>query len=201
MPSSSTRRPPRAAAPARAASDQLERERGARPGRPGGGEHEQRRARALRGAGEPRPGRGARGRRDTQVEHDEPEAAGAEEDLGGAERVGDVARPDPQRARERHAGGARRLGIERVLGIDPGDGLARARGAGRDATGEAGAPGAARADELRHPPARQPALERRVEGGQAGGQPRLGNGRRRPEANGARTTESVEQGGGGRHGP
>jgi hypothetical protein len=32
-----------------------------------------------------------------QVEDDQPEAAGAEENLGGAERVGDVSRPAPVR--------------------------------------------------------------------------------------------------------
>ena len=99
-----------------------------------------------------------------QVEDDQPEAA-------GAERVGDVSWPDPQGARERHAGGGRSFGIERVVGIDPGDGLPGVRRAGGDAAGEPGAPRAAAACQLRAPTPWQATLEDSVQGGQAGGQP------------------------------
>src|SRR4029077_7706947 len=46
----------------------------------------------------------------------------------------------------------------------------------------------------------EPALEREVEGGQSGGQPGGASGGRRSEANATGTSQSVEQGGGGRHG-
>ena len=84
----------------RLAPEDLEPEGGTRAHLGGHGEDEQRRARALRGTGEAVPragsseGRGA----GVRIEHDEPEAAGAEQYLGGAECITGTARPHPEGA-------------------------------------------------------------------------------------------------------
>jgi len=152
-------------------------------------------ARARRGQ-TPRAGAGR-----VHIEHDQPEAARAEEDLRRAERVAHAARSDPEQARERDAGRGGGLRLEGVLGIDPGDGLAGARGGGRDGAGEPRPSRARRPGELGDPSARQPAAERLVEDGEAGGQPPERLGTRGPEAQVPRPADPIEEGGGGGHWP
>ena len=133
------------------------------------------------------------------VEHHETEAARAEQDVGGAERVGSAAWPHPEEPREHHAGGADGLGLERVVHIDPGDGLAGLRGMRRDGAREPRPAGAPLARELDDASAGQAATERPVETGKPRRQPADRLRLRRPQADVPRPAELVEQGGGRGH--
>src|SRR5579885_834647 len=194
------REPPRPSAPAHPPPRRGEGERRpcSRHGR--GGDEQQRAGGGGRRPRKPQraPPRHARG--GIEIEHDEPEAAGPEQHLGGLQRVDQGPRPHPERAVEPHAGGGERLGVERICGIDPGDGLAGARGARRDARGKPGATRAPRAYQLGHPPARQPTAERPVEVGEPDRQARARPAGLYPEAQAPSPAEASEQDGGSGHG-
>src|SRR5262245_19040708 len=94
------RESPGPTAPVHPSPEDLEPERHGGSYLGSGGENEQRRARAFRGARESYPRDGASRRRggDVVIEHDQSEAPSAEEDLGGAQCIAGIAWPHPQRA-------------------------------------------------------------------------------------------------------
>src|SRR5262249_13396036 len=193
--------PSRSAAPAYPASTQLESHGGEGAGGTPSRADQQRRSGALRRPPQagPRPPVGS-SRNRIGVEQDEPEAARAEEDLRGPERVRHSPRPDPEQARERDARRRKGRRVERVLRVDPRDRLPGPRGARGDRRGEARPPGAPGARELRDPSAGKPAAGHQVQRRQAGRQPRNGPRVSRAEPHVSRPAEAVEEGGGAGHG-
>jgi len=188
--------------PLRAPGRHFENERGGRAEPSLGGEHEERRAAALGGAGEPRPPREAvRGVGSEEVENDQGEAPGGEQEIGRSERIGAAAGLDPEHVGEEHAGGGGGFGVERVVWVDPGDERAGAGDGGDDTAGEAGAPGAAPPRDLGDASAGKAAADEGVERegprGEHGGS-RAGVGR--PEEDVPGTAQVGEEVGGCVHG-